>query len=158
MKAALDTNVLVYFEGINSGERRNAAISLVQELQPKDAAMVPVQALGELYTVLVRKAGWSPTRAQTAILAWRDALPLLPTTDSAMLAAVALAGDHALHIWDGVMIAVAAENGCRLLLSEDMQDGFSWRGLTVVNPFAARRHPLLEALLEPAADKGEEAC
>ena len=45
------------------------------------------------------------------------------------------------------MVAVAAEVGCRLLLSEDMQDGFSWRGVTVVNPFAATRHPLLGAVL-----------
>ena len=46
------------------------------------------------------------------------------------------------------MISVAAEGGCRLLLSEDLQDGFSWRGVTIANPFAASRHPLLDALLE----------
>ncbi|WP_205963481.1 PIN domain-containing protein [Roseicella aquatilis] len=31
----------------------------------------------------------------------------------------------------------AAEAECRLLLSEDIQDGFTWRGVTVRNPFAA---------------------
>jgi predicted nucleic acid-binding protein len=45
------------------------------------------------------------------------------------------------------MLAVAAEGSCRLLLSEDLQDGFSWRGVTVANPFAAVRHPLLAAML-----------
>ena len=45
------------------------------------------------------------------------------------------------------MVVVTAEVGCRLLLSEYMQDGFSWRGVTVVNPFAAIRHPLLGALM-----------
>jgi hypothetical protein len=37
-----------------------------------------------------------------------------------------------------------------LALSEDMQDGFSWRGVTVVNPFASKRHPLLDGLLDEA--------
>ena len=45
------------------------------------------------------------------------------------------------------MIAVAAENGCQLLLSEDVQDGFIWSGLTVANPFSAVPHPLLTAVL-----------
>jgi predicted nucleic acid-binding protein len=39
---------------------------------------------------------------------------------------------------------------CRLLLSEDLQEGFTWRGVTVTNPFAKSRHPLLDALLEGA--------
>jgi hypothetical protein len=52
------------------------------------------------------------------------------------------------------MLAVAAENGCGLLLSEDLQDGFSWGGLRVVNPCAAPRFPLLDALLEDRAGGG----
>ena len=36
-----------------------------------------------------------------------------------------------------------------MLLSGDMQDGFVWRGVTVVNPFAATPHPMLVDLLRP---------
>jgi hypothetical protein len=39
-----------------------------------------------------------------------------------------------------------------LLLSEDLQDGFTWGGVTVANPFAARRHALLESLLGGEAE------
>lgn len=154
MKAAFDTNVLVYAEGINAPEQHLAAADLVQALHIREAALIPAQALGELYNVLLRKARWPTGRAQTAILAWRDAFPLAPTTPAAMLAAVELAKDHGLRIWDSVMISVAVENGCRLLLSEDLQDGFTWRGLSVVNPFARRRHPLLEALLTSDVEGG----
>ena len=65
-----------------------------------------------------------------------------------MLAAMDLAVDHQLSIWDAVILAAAAETGCRLVLSEDMQEGFAWRGLTVANPFADQRHALLQAILE----------
>ena len=29
--------------------------------------------------------------------------------------------------------------GCRLLLSEDLHEGFTWAGVTVVNPFSSPR-------------------
>jgi predicted nucleic acid-binding protein len=122
------------------------------------AATVPVQALGELYNVLVREARWPAERAQTAILALREAVSTAPTTDSAMLAAVELSRDHGLQIWDSVMMSVAAENGCRLLLSEDLRDGFSWRGVTVVNPFCPTPHPLLEAALAAQTAGGDTRC
>jgi predicted nucleic acid-binding protein len=47
------------------------------------------------------------------------------------------------------MVAAAGEAGCRLLLSEDLQDGFVWGGVTVVNPFAPALHPWLADLLNP---------
>ncbi len=52
-----------------------------------------------------------------------------------------------LGIWDAVILSAAADARCRLLLSEDLQDGFTWRGVTVVNPFASSPHRLLAALL-----------
>jgi predicted nucleic acid-binding protein len=149
MRVALDTNLLAYVEGVNGEERQRSAIALVKALA-KGATLVPVQALGELYNVLVRKSGWGGEQARVAILTWRDTFSLAPTTDAAIIAAADLAADHRLGIWDSLMVAVAAEGDCRLLLSEDMQDGFSWRGVTVVNPFAANRHPLLDALLDEA--------
>jgi hypothetical protein len=53
------------------------------------------------------------------------------------------------------MISVAAEGGCRVLLSGDLQDGFSWRGVTVANPFASTRHRLLDALLSGDAGRDQ---
>lgn len=145
MSIAVDTNVLVYAEGVN-GEALQAAARAVLRRLP-DTVIVPVQALGELYNVLIRRAGWTADRARAAVLAWRDSWALAPTTEPAMLSAIDLAADHRLSIWDSVMISVACESGCRLLLSEDLQDGFTWRGVTVANPFASQQHPLLASLL-----------
>jgi len=50
-------------------------------------------------------------------------------------------------IWDAVIVSAAAEGGCRLLISEDLQDGFTWNGVTVTNPFGAKRNELLAALM-----------
>ena len=154
MSIAVDTNVLVYAEGINGEARQVAARAVLRRLP--DTAVVPLQALGELYNVLTRRAGWTADRARTAVLVWRDSWALAPTTEPAMLSAVDLAADHRLSIWDSVMISVASEAGCRLLLSEDLQDGFTWGGVTVADPFAAQQHPLLTSLLREAESEEEE--
>jgi len=93
MRVALDTNILACAEGTNGAAMKDAALGLVEALPP-GSAMLPVQTLGELFDVLVRKAARAPASARTAILTWSD-------------------------------------------------------GVTVTNPFAASRHPLLEALLAP---------
>jgi predicted nucleic acid-binding protein len=146
MRVALDTNILAYAEGVNGADRKRTALELVEKL-PEGAVLLPVQTLGELFNLLVRKAGRKPARARKAILSWQDSFSLIETSAEVMLSAADLATDHQLGIWDAVILSAAAEGGCRLLLSEDMQEGFTWKGVTVTNPFATSRHELLSGLL-----------
>lgn len=147
MKVAFDTNVLAYAEGTNGVAMRDEALNLIQRL-PQGAIVLPVQTLGELFNVLVRKAKRRPARARAAVLSWRDAYPIIETSATVMINATDLASDHGLTIWDSVVLAAAAEAECRLLLSEDLQEGFTWGGVTVTNPFAPTLHPLLAVLLQ----------
>jgi len=147
MRIALDTNILVYAEGGNDPERRRIALDVLDAF-PEESVFLPTQVLGELFNVLTRKAGWSREAARDAVLAWRDSMPVIDTSVSTLMAATDLSVDHEFRIWDAVILAAAAEAGCRLLLSEDMHDGFTWRGVTVTNPFASSCHPLLAATLK----------
>ena len=146
MRLALDTNVLAYAEGVNGASMKQAALRLIEQL-PTDNTLIPIQTLGELFGLLVRKAQRSPLKARAAVLSWRDAFSLIETSETILFAAADLAADHNFQIWDAVVMSAAAESGCRLLLSEDLQEGFTWSGVTIVNPFTPSRHPLLRALL-----------
>jgi predicted nucleic acid-binding protein len=146
VNVALDTNILAYAEGLNGARAKASALRLLRRLSP-DQTLIPVQVLGELFAVLVRKANRPRATAATAILSWGDAYPLVDTSSDVMVAALDLAVAHKLGIWDAIVLSAAADAGCRLLLSEDLQDGFTWHGVTVANPFAPSRNPLLEALL-----------
>ena len=150
MRVALDTNILAYAEGVNGEYMKRTALELV-EMLPQSAVLLPVQTLGELFNLLVRKAGRASAKARKAILSWRDAFSLIETSAEIMLAAADLATDHHLSIWDAVILSAAAEGGCRLLLSEDLQEGFTWKGVTVTNPFEPKKHELLAALLAGSA-------
>jgi predicted nucleic acid-binding protein len=151
VRVALDTSVLAYAEGVNGAERRDAALHLIRRL-PQEAAVVPAQVLGELFNVLVRKGAKSRRDARDALLSWRDAFAVVETSPEAVLAAADLATDHQLGIWDAVILSAASQSGCRLLLSEDLQEGFTWAGVTVVNPFSSPRHALLQTLLAEDAE------
>jgi predicted nucleic acid-binding protein len=142
MRVGLDTNILVYAEGLNDPERHAAARALVANLPLVDLVL-PVQAAGELFRVLVRKGRRTPAEAREIVDRWQRRCVAQPTTEAIFADAMALAAEHRFDIWDACIVAVAAEAGCRLLLSEDLADGFAWRGLTVANPFAAEPHPLL---------------
>jgi len=147
MRLALDTKVLAYAEGVNGAPGKKAALDLIAKL-PEDSTFLPVQVLGELFHILARKAGRSPERARAAILDWQDAFPLIETSPAVMLAATDAAAHHRLSIWDAVVLAASAAAGCRLLLSEDLQSGLTWNGVTVTNPFSREKHELSAALLQ----------
>jgi predicted nucleic acid-binding protein len=147
IQVALDTNILVYAEGLNGPAMKALAVKLIQKL-PSDKTILPTQVLAELFSVLVRKAGKDVKSAAKSIMSWQDAFRVNDTSAVALRGAIELASHHKLGIWDAIVLATAAASECRLLLSEDLHDGFSWNGVTVTNPFSDHRHALLEALLE----------
>lgn len=149
MRIALDTNILVYAEGFGDEARCNSATRLIEQLSSADV-ILPAQTLGELSRVLMAKAKRSAAQTREAILSWADCFEVTDSTWFAFQAALDLIVDHRLPMWDALILAVAAENHCRLLLSEDFQNGFTWRGVTVVDPFAAQCSPLLKGLLHPS--------
>jgi predicted nucleic acid-binding protein len=135
MRVALDTNILVYAEGVNGEERRLCAHAALTDFAGDDL-VIPAQALAELFTVLTRKARWPAAKARAAVLSWHDACLVADTTSAVLLEAMDASAMHQHSLWDSVMLAAAAQAGCRVLLSEDMQPGFIWRGVEVRNPFA----------------------
>lgn len=136
IKVALDSNVLVYAEGVN-GQQRKAAAGDILKRYAGEEIVLPAQALGELFAVLTRKARWPATQARAAVLGWQDAYLVADTSAAVLVEAMEITCTHQFFLWDAVMVAVAAQAGCRLLLSEDMHDGFTWRGVTIRNPFAS---------------------
>jgi predicted nucleic acid-binding protein len=148
MRVALDTNILAYAEGLGDTRRCNTAIQLIEQLSAVEV-VVPVQTLGELSRVLIGKAKRSTVQTREAVLAWADSFEVANSDWFAFQAALDLTVDHQLPLWDALILAVAAETHCRLLLSEDFHNGFVWRGVTVINPFIEPRSALLAGVLQP---------
>ncbi len=59
----------------------------------------------------------------------------LPLTLELHEAGLAIAEQHGYGLYDALIIAAALQAGCKLLYSEDMQDGQAIGPLTIRNPF-----------------------
>jgi predicted nucleic acid-binding protein len=145
MRICLDINILAYAEGLNkaaSPPRQEETIRLLSSL-PAECIVIPGQVLGELFRVLTGKAGRSATDARAAVMQWADSHETVDTPWAAFQAAFDLTATAQFQMWDALIVSIAAENRCRILLSEDMQHNFTCRGVTIVNPYAVPTHPLL---------------
>ena len=139
MRVAFDSNILLYLALVSrvaEDQRKIAQIeNLLIELPDTVIRVVPYQVLGECQHVMTRY-GYSREKCRTILFDWMNNFETFASSEAAFMAAIDLATDHKLQFWDALIINVAAEAGCTLLLSEDLQPGFAWRGLTIVNPFA----------------------
>lgn len=132
MSVFLDTNILVY------AQQTGAKAAISQGLIAKGGA-ISVQVLNELANVLRKKQGRSWGDIALVLDDIDNALdPALPLTPATSRVALGLARDHTLAFYDALIIASAIEAGCDTLLTEDMQDGRTIGGLTIVNPFSKR--------------------
>lgn len=150
-RVALDSNILAYLAGVSRAAEDDGKIArvraLIAQLGKSVSFVAPAQALGELFVVL-RRSGASAEDAREVLHAFADAFGTSASEGRTALSATDLVVDHKLQFWDALIVTAAADAGCSLFLSEDMQHGFVARGLTIVNPLATTLHPKLAAWLE----------
>ena len=145
MRLALDTNILAYAEGIGDETRCLSASKLVKKLTDREV-ILPAQTLGELSRLLVAKDKQKNSQVRQTVLEWADSFLVADSTWFAFQTALDLTVNHQIPIWDALIMSVTAEHHCRLLLSEDFQNGFTWQGVTVINPFTNPPSSLLNDL------------
>jgi len=127
-----DTNVLIYSIAQNDPRSMQAETLLAA------GGRVGVQQLNEMVSVTRRKMGmpWPGIReALDAILT------LCPTPVAITLAthqsALEIAERYGYGIYDALVLAAALQSKCRIIYSEDFQDGQLIEGkVTVRNPFS----------------------
>jgi predicted nucleic acid-binding protein len=112
-----------------------------------------VQVLSEYYTTVTRKLrpGLEPDEAWddvNALFAWQPQKTDRPLLERAR----EIERRHGLSWWDSMIVAAAQLQNCEVLLSEDLQHGWTCGTVTVRNPFADRieeARPSYAALAAP---------
>lgn len=148
MRFTLDTNVLVYAVDVAAGTRRQTALDLLRRATQADCILT-LQCLGEFFHTVTRKGKLSLDEAAAFLNEWRAVLPVHAADEKTLANAVDLVKRHSVSFWDAMLWTTARQAGCRLLLSEDLQDGQTLGGVTCVNPFAPRNAILLTTALPP---------
>ena len=63
--------------------------------------------------------------------------------------ALDLVSAHNISFWDALLCATSIRMGLSFLMTEDLQDGRSLHGLTIVNPFRPDNDALVDHILPP---------
>ena len=147
MRFTLDSNILVYAVDSGSPNKRSIARDILVRAMALDAILT-TQALAEFLDVVRRKSPASFPAACAQAERWATVFPIATTTWEHVAKAAALAHRHQLQLWDCVIWQSARSLQASLFLSEDIQDGFSMDGMSVLDPFASANAKRLADLLE----------
>ena len=132
----IDTNVLIYAVSPAPEDRAKSEIALLA-LRSSQCAL-SVQVLQEFYVQATRQSRVMPLTHDEAMsfMAALSRYPIQEITLTVLHAAIQLSRRFQISYWDGAIIAAAQALGCDELLSEDLNAGQNYDGVTVVNPFA----------------------
>lgn len=134
----LDTSVLVHADDLDSKERGVKAREIVEHALVSGNGVVSTQVLQEYFVIATRKLGIDAAMARRRI-ELISTLEVVQVRVDLILRAIDLHRLHQLSFWDALVLQCAAAAGCARLLTEDLQDGRSYEGVRVENPFAASR-------------------
>ena len=147
----VDTNVFVYLHDDSEPEKKQRADDWIVLLVNRRAGRLSFQVLQELYAVLTRTVTETlpPATAQAIVrdlVAWRPT----PIDLSILERAWALGHRYALSWWDSLIVAAAQRSQCKVVLTEDLQDGQVFGAVRVIDPFASPERTPAELLGVPA--------
>ena len=129
-----DTNVLVYSDDPRDPAKHRKAIALIKQHLSQRTGMVSIQVLQEYFVNATGKLKLTAELAKRRDEVFAKLQVAEPTVND-ILSAIDLHRLHPLSFWDALILQMARQTGCRVLLSEDMQHGQVIDGVRIVNPF-----------------------
>jgi predicted nucleic acid-binding protein len=146
VRFTIDSNILVYAIDANAPEKHRTAQDILARAPFADAVLT-AQALAEFLAVIRRKYPEYLREATAQAGRWAEQFPVLPTDWENVANAARLSAAHDLQLWDCLIWNVAQAAGASIFISEDLQDGLTLEGMTVLDPFPPGNAALLGALL-----------
>lgn len=134
--AFVDTSVLLY--AISTDPAEHGKAGRARNILDRDDLVLSVQVLLEFYVQATRASKrdrLTHEQASNLVEAFQR-FQVQETTLDLVRAALDTAARFRISCWDAAIIEAARTMGCPVVLSEDLADGQSYRGVRVKNPFA----------------------
>jgi predicted nucleic acid-binding protein len=130
----LDSNILVYADDESEPVKKRIAIEIVKNHMRQRNAVVSLQVLQEYFVTVTRKLHLEVETARAQVEFFSGFSVAAPSVRD-ILGAIDLHRFHGFSYWDALILRMAKQSGCRILLSEDLQHGRVVDGVEIVNPF-----------------------
>ncbi len=132
----IDTNILIYALDPAEPEKRATSADLLRRTITNHTLALSPQNLNECYRVLTRCRQLVDEAAARSYLTYLIPWCIAPLDAQTTVKAWAVQDEAGLSWWDALLVASALRAGCKLFISEDMQDGQVISGMRIANPFA----------------------
>jgi predicted nucleic acid-binding protein len=134
----VDSNILIYARDARHPAKQEQATAWMTALWRSQRGRLRVQVLAEFYVSATQKLrpGLDPETAQgdvRALFTWRPVVADVRVFDLAW----DIQQRYRFSFWDAMILGAASVEGCRYLLTEDLQDGQEVAGIRVLSPFLA---------------------
>jgi predicted nucleic acid-binding protein len=126
-----DTNVLIYLLSADA-EKADRAEVLVAS-----GGVLSVQVLNEFASIAARKLAMQIAEIQEVLSTIRAVCTVVPLDVETHDLGLEVAERQRLSIYDAMIVAAALRAGCRVLYTEDLNEGQKIDRLTIRNPFVA---------------------
>jgi predicted nucleic acid-binding protein len=130
----LDTNILFYADDAANPDKQSKSIEIITTLRNRRAGVISLQVLQEYFVTVRRKLTLDAEIARDQVI-YYSGFEVAEPKVSDILAAIDLHRLHGFSYWDALVLRMAGQAGCRVLLSEEMQHGRVVDGVEIVNPF-----------------------
>jgi predicted nucleic acid-binding protein len=145
LRVTFDSNVLIY--AVSRSDPRHAAATALIDRAARADCRQTLQSLAECFNVLNRKYRMPAREAYGWVQTFQRLFAVVPADGSDLEVAVEAVERHGLSFWDAMLWATAKRVGCRMLFSEDLQDGRRLEGVLFVNPFVPANQKLVDLAL-----------
>lgn len=141
-KSFIDTNVFVYIYNPRNHVKQKTAIKLIEDLTLSGEGLISSQVVQEFCSVMLS----NKTEVKMNPADLKDILEVMlypkllhtPSLDF-YKRAVDLHASSQLSFYDALIVQAAIDLGCKIIYSEDLQDGRVFGELRVKNPFLAEK-------------------
>ncbi len=135
MAAFVDTNVLLY--GVSTARDEADKHATALSILDRDDVVLSAQVLQEFYVQATRSTKADRLGHDSAVSLIESWLRfrVIETTVPLVQQALATAARWRVSYWDAAIVEAARIGNCPVVLSEDLQPGMNFAGVTVRNPF-----------------------
>jgi predicted nucleic acid-binding protein len=133
----IDTNVLIYSLDPASAPKQQRARALVTDGSTSKLGIVSFQVVQEFVNVALKKFQTVGTPGDIAAFLQGVLFPMMAVPSSPWLFrdALRLGEENQIAWFDSLIVAAAIQSRCKILYSEDLEDGRRFGDVVVENPF-----------------------
>ena len=133
-RSFFDTNVLIYADDATYPIKQRKALDLIVKHRMQQTGVVSLQILQEYFVAAKRKFNLDGGLIRQKIEIYARFHVAEPKVAD-ILAAIDFHRLHQISYWDALVLRMAKQAGCAVLLTEDLNHGQVVDGMRIVNPF-----------------------